>query len=165
AAVFAGALSLWNELEDLSKNEPQFNLSEAYSGVDEGMRQAMRVAISFETWACSHVDFAEFSDVWPYALEDKFGAAVLKILPPGGLHNFDETDCLRVALGLRLPVKLDGKLPVPIDVCAANPISGSGYKQFRIQTVGDLVEDDQTVPFTAVDEPFDAEFSEPYFGI
>ena len=77
----------------------------------------------------------EFSDVWPYALEDKFGSAALELLSPGALRDFDETDCLRVALRLRLPVKLDDHLPVPIDVCAPNPSSSSDYKQFRIQTV------------------------------
>src|SRR5690349_17576899 len=68
-AMFAAALSLWNELDDAGKKNPQFNLSHAYSGVDEAMRQVMRVATLFETWACAHVAFEEMSDVWPYVLE------------------------------------------------------------------------------------------------
>src|SRR4051812_40747738 len=59
AAVFAAAMSLWKELQNVSKKDPQFNLSDAYSGVDEAMRQVMRVATIFETWACSHVAFEE----------------------------------------------------------------------------------------------------------
>jgi hypothetical protein len=165
AAVFAAAMSLWKELQNVSKKDPQFNLSDAYSGVDEAMRQVMRVATMFETWACIHIAFEEISDVWPYALESKFGAAVLKILLPGSLREFDETDCLRVALGLRFPVSLDNKLPIPIDVSVSNPVPGSEYKQFRIQTVRSLVEDDEIVPFTVVDDPLDGEFGQPYFGI
>jgi hypothetical protein len=165
AAVFAAAMSLWKELEDVGKKDPQFNLSDAYSGVDEAMRQTMRVANLFEQWACSHIAFEEMSDVWPYALEDTFGPAVLRGLLPGALIEFDETDCLRVALGLRFPVSLDNKLPIPIDVSVSNPVPGSEYKGFRIQTVRSLIEDDEIVPFTVVDEPFDPEFGHPYFGI
>jgi hypothetical protein len=165
AAVFAAAMSLWKELEDVGKKDPQFNLSDAYSGVDEAMRQTMRVANLFEQWACSHIAFEEMSDVWPYALESKFGAAVLNHLRPGALREFDEMDCLRVAIALQFPVKIDDKLPVPIDISASNPISGSHYKEFRIQTVRSLIEEEGIVPFTVVDEPFDGEFGPPYFGI
>ncbi len=105
------------------------------------------------------------NDVWPYLLEDKFGETCLAIFSPGNLAQFDDSDCLRVAMSMRLPVILDDKLPVPIDVTALNPASGSPFRKFRIQTVRDSIEDGDTKPYSVDDEPFDEEFGRPYFGL
>src|SRR5437773_7023901 len=51
------------------------------------------------------------------------------------------------------------------DVCAPNPITRAAFREFRIQTVRTSAEDDAISQFTRSDEPFDAEFGRPYFGI
>jgi hypothetical protein len=165
AAVFASALSLWQACRKHAADTAKLNPSECYNGMDQFMRELMRVGDQFEAWACSHVDFKELDDVWPYLLEDKFGETCLAVLSPGALARFDDSDCLRVAIRLRLPVILDDKLPVPIDLSAHNPVSGPGFRAFRIQTVRDSVEDGDPTPYTADDEPFDEEFGHPYFGL
>jgi hypothetical protein len=165
AAVFGCALSLWRECHKYAEARPSLNLSECLNGIDELMRQVMRVGNQFEQWACLHISFDEVNDVWPYLLEDKFGVACLEIFNPDALTQFDEMDCLRVALHLNLPVMLDDKLPVPIDVRASNPISSSAFREFRIQTVRTCGEDNAIAPFTVCDEPFDEEFGPPYFAI
>ena len=95
------------------------------------------VGTRFETWACSHVAFEEIDDVWPYFLEDGFGGACLKVMSADAFASFDDSDCLRVALELQLPIKADGSLPLPISVSAPNPVSESAFSEFRIQTVRD----------------------------
>jgi hypothetical protein len=165
AAVFSCALSLWQASQNRVSNDAKLNLSECYHGMDQFMRELMRIANLFETWACEHLDFKELNDVWPYLMEDKFGNTCMGILQPTMLMHFDETDCLRVALHLRLPVILDGKLPVPFDLILPNPSINAGFREFRIQTIRDSVEYGQPVPFVADDEPFDEEFGIPYFGI
>ncbi len=164
AAVFASALSLWKACQKQA-DEQKLNLSECYNGIDEFMREVMRVGNQFESWACLHVDFDETNDVWPYLLEDKFGDAFLALLPPSALAQFNETDCLSVALHLRLPVMLDDKLPIPVDVSAPNPNTGTGFREFRIQTVRNSLDDGDVVPFVADDDPLDEEFGERYFGL
>ena len=59
----------------------------------------------------------------------------------------------------------DDKLPIPVDVIAPNPIAGIGFREFRIQTVRNSLEDGGVVPFVADDEPFDEQFGERYFGL
>jgi hypothetical protein len=81
------------------------------------------------------------------------------------LNEFDEKDCLRIAMRLRIPVKFDAKLPIPVDVLAPNPIANSGFRLFRIQTVRHSVEDGDVHPYTIDDEPFDSDFGSPYFGL
>lgn len=165
AAVFSCALSLWQEVQQCAKSDQTLNLSDCYNGMDQFMRELMRIANDFETWACRHLNFNELNDVWPYLLEDKFGSACLEILKPGALMHFEDKDCLRVALRLRLPVVIDGKLPVPFDLIVPNPVANSGFREFRIQTVRNLLEDGNIVPFVADDDPFDEEFDAPYFGV
>jgi hypothetical protein len=104
AAEFAAALSLWRACESLEETS-LINLSECYDGVDQLMREVMRIAHLFERWASAHVEFAELSKVWPYLLEDQFGTACLQLLPVEALHQFSEADCLRTALQLKLPLK------------------------------------------------------------
>jgi len=165
AAVFACALSMHIACLQRAKAAPRLNLSESYSGMDGFLRELMRVATLFETWSCKHVAFEELNDVWPYLMEDKFGEACMAIIEPTDLAGFNHADCLRVALHLRLPVRLDDKLPIPIDVRAPNPVSGSEFREFRIQTVRNDLEDGEVIPFTSDDDPTDEEFGSLYFGL
>ena len=164
AAVFACAISLWEAAHTRAASE-RLNLSELYNGIDELMREVIRVGSVFESWACDHVAFDALNDVWPYVLKDRFGGACLDIMMQGKLDAFDELDCLRVALRLGFPVKLDEKLPVPIDISAVNPIAGAAFQQFRIQTVRNEIDDGNAAQFTADDEPFDEEYDPPYFAL
>ncbi len=165
AAVFACALSLREACLKSTEANPQLNLSESYNGMDEFMREMLRVANLFEAWACEHVAFEQASEVWPYLMEDKFGDACLAFMLPSTMAEFDDTDCLRVALRLRLPIKADDKLRVPVDVRAPNPIAGSEFREFRIQTVRDELDEGDVAPFTTDDDPFDEEFGPPYFAL
>ena len=112
-----------------------------------------------------HVDFEMLDDVWPYLLESGFGKACLETATPTALTAFDDKDCLHVALKLNLPIKLDDKLPIPVNVKAPNPAHESVFKEFRIQTVRDSIETEFTEPFTQADDPFDPDFYAPYFGL
>jgi hypothetical protein len=165
AAVFAAALSLWQVCHKQAAADKNLNFSESYNGFDQFMREIMRVATLFETWACQHVDFNEFAEVWPYFLEDRFGERCLSAILPTGLASFDESDCLRVAMRMRLPIRHDGQLPLPVDLTGPNPIADSPFKKFRIQTVRNHVEDEDASPYTPDDEPFDENYWEPYFSI
>lgn len=165
AAVFAAALSLWQACHGAAQKDSALNLGEVFSGIDQLMREVMRIADLFERWACLHIVFENLEDVWSYRLEKDFGEACLKFLRPAGLVAFDETDCLRLALELRLPIKLDEELRVPIDLHAANQYPDSEFRQFRIQTVRDHREDGDVHPFCIGDEPFDDEFTAPYFAL
>jgi len=133
--------------------------------MDQFMREVMRVAAQFEAWACSHVDFDQLTDVWPYLLEDKFGDTCLATILPDALAAFDDSDCLRVAMRLGLPIILDETVPVPIDLRASNPVPGSTFREFRIQTVRNSTDGEDAVPYVPDDESFDEEFGPPYFGL
>ena len=165
AAVFACALSLREACLKSADANPQLNLSESYNGMDEFMRELMRIANLFEAWACAHVAFDELGEVWPYVVEDRFGEACLESILPSALAAFDDSDCLRVALRLRLPIHADEKLRLPVDVRAPNPIGGSDFREFRIQTVRDHLDDGRVTPFTTDDDPFDEDFGPPYFAL
>lgn len=103
AAVFACAVSLWEACHARAAAQ-RLNLSEAYNGIDELMREIMRVANDFETWACAHVKFDQLDDVWPYLLQDRFGVACVDTVMPTELKSFSDRDFFRVALRLRLTV-------------------------------------------------------------
>jgi len=165
AAVFGGALSLWNEFKIPSKANERANPADSYNGSDEFMRVVMGVATRFGEWASLHIAFDELNSFWPYLLEDKFGAACMRVISAKGLEKFDDRDCLRVALLLRIPVRLSDGLPVPVDVTAANPSSNSPFTAFRIQTVREAHEDFIYEPFTSADDPFDDNFKPPQFAL
>ena len=165
AAVFACAVSLWEACDKAAGDDPELNLSDAYSGIDQLMREVMRIGEMFERWACRYVVFELLSDVWPYFLEDRFGGACLGLRESDWLAGFNEDDCLRVAYQLRLPMRADGTLCLPVDVRAANPVSDSAFKEFRIQTVRENPADTEIVPFTEEDDPFDEELGAPYFRL
>ncbi len=165
AAVFGCALSLWHECKKPTGAGGRLNLSECYNGGDEFMRVVMRTATQFETWASLHIAFDELNDVWPYLMEDKFGAACVGVMGAENLTRFEDEDCLRVALLLRLPVKVSTGLPVPLDFTAVNPVPGSSFGAFRIQTVRSVAEGDICEPFTLADDPFDEQFCPPHFAL
>lgn len=165
AAAFGAAISLWRVCHEAAARDPHLNLSDCYNGIDQFMREVMRIGNSFEEWACRHIAFEEQSEVWPYLLEDNFGAACLAVILPGGLAQFDDSYCLRVALRLRLPIRAHTSLRLPIDVAAQNPVAGSVFRAFRIQTVRDALEEGLTEPFTVDDNPSNEGMGEPYYSL
>jgi hypothetical protein len=164
AALLGAAVSLKKTCEDIAGKE-RINLSECYNGGDEFMRQVMRVASLFETWCSEYLDFNQFSDVWPYLLEDKFGDAFLKVSFPTCLTEFDSVGCLRVAMVLRLPVRVIEGLPVPVNLTAANPLALSPFRHFQIRTVRRHNQDNDISQYTPSDEPDDDEFGAVFFGL
>ena len=134
--------------------------------MDSFMREVMRVGEIFENWACRHVAFGKLTDVWPYWLGDRFGGACLETMDADLLGNFDSDDCLCVALELRLPIWVDGSLPLPVCVEATNPSTEAEFQRLRIQTVRQELDDHRdTVPFTEDDDPFDENYGEPFFCV
>lgn len=164
AAILGAALSLKKTCEDTVAKE-RINLSECYHGGDEFMRQVMRVATLFETWCCEYVDFSQFSEVWPYLLEDMFGDAFLKVSYPTCLTEFGSMACLRVAMQLALPVKVVEGLPVPVNLTAANPSSASPFRHFQIRSVRRHNEESDIFQYTPSDEPDDEDFGLVFFGL
>src|SRR5688572_21668190 len=57
AAVFAAATSIWDVCHKRAGDDPALNLSDAYNGMDQLMREVMRIGETFEKWACLHVEF------------------------------------------------------------------------------------------------------------
>ncbi len=165
AAVFAAALSVWKAVHEHASRRAGFNLSEAYNGMDEFMRVAMRIGHRFEEWSCLHVVFEESTDVWPCLLEERFGAACRATMEADSLASFTDADCLRVAWRLGLPLRADGRLPVPVCVTAQNPVVGSGFHAFRIQTFRNPINDEGVEAFTASDDVCGEEFGPPEFGL
>jgi hypothetical protein len=165
AAVFACALSLHAACMELDRTDPGLNLSECYQGIDQFMREVMRVANLFEDWACAHVAFEKLSDVWPYLLEDRFGSACLVAVMPGFLMEFGTDDCFRVASCLRLPMWINGRLALPFLLDVVNPVSGSTFEHYRIQTVRNELDGDKVMPFVVGDEVEDENFGPLYFVI
>jgi hypothetical protein len=129
------------------------------------MRESMLIANQFEAWSCLHINFKELEDVWSYLLQDKFGDTCLAAIPLTELASFDESDCLRVALGMKLPVIFDDQLSIPVDITALNPVAGSPFKRYRIQTVRDAIEIEDSSPYVMGDDPFDSDFESPYFSL
>ena len=92
AAIFAGALSLWNAVR-AAHDQMEMTLSDAYNGADECMRQVMRVATLFEEWACRHVAFDELDEMWAYLLDSRLGEACIDSMTVSSLTEFDEAEC------------------------------------------------------------------------
>jgi hypothetical protein len=166
AAVFACAMSLHDACVEYAGTHPSVNISASYNGRDEFLRQMMRVGNLFETWACGHVVFENLEDVWPYFLQDRFGDACIEVMDAGSFGQFDADDCLRVALKLWLPIRVDGLLPLPVCVESPNPLMKAEFQTLRIQTVRqELDENGGMVPFTEDDDPFDENYEAPIYGI
>ena len=167
AAIFAIAQSLWQASQKQATRDPKLNLSAPYNGMDQFMRELMRIANLFESWACQHLNFPELGEPWPYLLQDRFGEACFKFKTVAELAVFAESDCLRAALRLRLPVKRDQGLPVPVDLRADLPSRDGvpGFCAFRIQTIRDELPGPHCAPFTWDDDPYDPDFGPPFFGL
>lgn len=165
AAVFACALSLWKACEEEAGKNAALNLSDAYQGVDQLMREVMRIATLFETWACEHVEFEEITDVWPYLLEDAFGKACLGFCDVCSLQDFDRTECLSVAMGLGLPIRYAEELGLPLNIAAPNTVRGSPFAQFRIQTVRKRLGEREVEVFTFDDDPQDENYEVPFLAL
>lgn len=164
AAVFAAALSLWEASKQRSKDQ-RVNLSDAYHGMDQFMREIMRVAELFEGWACRHIAFERSGEVWPYLLGERFGETCVEYVTVDSFDDFDEADCLRVAMRMRLPIKLDTGLLVPLDVATENSMPNSTFRAFRIRTVRLMTEDDEVTGFGMDDDPDDVRFGPPFCGL
>jgi hypothetical protein len=165
AAVFAAAFSLWNTCREVERLDPELALGDHYNGLDQLMREIMSVANRFEIWACSHIVFEETDECWPFLLQHRFGEACLAVASPKSLADFGERDALRVAVCLGLPVRIRDGLRMPVDVTSRNPVSGSAFREWRIQTVRDLLDDEDTEPYVAGHDPFDPEYGVPYFAL
>ncbi|MGC4013128.1 MAG: hypothetical protein QM755_01225 [Luteolibacter sp.] len=166
AAVFGAASSLWDACQAEEERNPQINLSDAYNGRDELMREVMRIGLLFEEWACIHVAFDEAEQVWPYHLKDSFGAACLKRYGPESMAQFFGNDCLLVAMELKLPVFVSDGLSIPVDVRVANPSPHSEFRAYRIQSMRREVDEDREVTaFRSGDDPEDEGYEDPFFSL
>ena len=161
AAVLGVAVSLWQTCQ----RDPRPDLSVCYGDGIQWMREVMRVATLFERWATHHVCFDEFDECWPYFLEDCFGDACVDLIGADGLARFEEADCLRVALRLRLPIACSDGLTVPLVLEAENPVAGSAFCRIRIQTMRCTSAEDGAVPMTADDDPSDEACGLPFFAL
>jgi hypothetical protein len=165
AAIFAGALSLWNACWQAVDHEPELNLSQAYHGGDEFMRQLMRVASLFESWCVDRIDFECLDDVWPYLLEDRLGDACLEVMGPECFASFDETDCLRVALHLRLPVKVVEGLAVPVNLTEENTNPASSFRHLQIRTMRLFEPGGDIQQYGIGDDPEDSDYGPIIYGL
>lgn len=165
AGVFAAAHSLWVAIFEETDHPRKTNLSEAYGGIDQLMREVMRVSTLFETWSCRHIAFEETSEVWPYFIADRFGAAWLSVADAYSLGDFNKDDCLRVAWEMCLPIRQVAGIVLPVDVRATNPNPLSPFFELRIQTTRAPVDGGDVQPFTACDELFDEEFVSPAYSL
>nr|MDP0502391.1 hypothetical protein [Verrucomicrobiota bacterium JB025] len=145
--------------------DPDLDLNECYQGMDQFMREVMRVASMFEEWACKYVAFEELDGVWPYLLEERFGEECIEVVNPDLLMRFDWYDCFRVAMRMRLPMWVDGRYPHPLLLEVENPVSNSGFEMFRIQAVRNAKGSDEAVPFVFGDEADDESFCAPRFVV
>lgn len=164
AAVFACAVSLRDACEAQAA-ACGINISDTFHGGDQFWREVMRIGTLFETWACENVAFEMLEDVWPYRLEAEFGGACLQRFEVGGLTRFDATDCPVVAMTMHLPLWYRDGRHLPLDVSAPNPVAGSPFVQWRIQTVRLHVEDDESVPMVYGDDPHDTDFEPPVVAL
>jgi hypothetical protein len=119
----------------------------------------------------SHAELVTICDQFPQASRGGISSVGLHRTwrIDGSEHPAQQTsrgdDCLRVAMSLRLPVISDGKLPVPIDMIALNPVVGAAFTKFRIQTMRNTLEDNEPTPFVAGDDPFDENFGNFFFSL
>ena len=164
AALFCCAVSLRDAAME-STGGRESNLGEEYNGWDEFLRQVMAVATRFETWATDHVAFEALGEVWPYFMEDRFGAACVEVVDLWHLAEFGDEDCVRVAQHLGLPLILDESLHIPLDVRAPNPVEGSAFHEFCIRAIRYHLEDEDPMPLAAGGDPWDPEWTNPVFAI
>lgn len=135
AAIFGAAMSIFEEGRKLAKSNGN-DLSDAYSGHDEFMRQCMRVASEFEAWACKHVDFDALGEVWPYFMHDSFGRAALDAIGSEcRLSEANGTEWPLIAGMLKLPLRQDRRGWIPYTV---RPYSNGNFCE-ELKTIQRLV--------------------------
>lgn len=178
AAILGIAISLRDAGEAAAKLG-DIDISDTFNGYDQFYRELMRIAEMFEGWACKHVAFDEVEDWWPYQLEQHFGVACLKRVEVADLASFDEEDCPVIAMTLKLPLFYSDEpglqavafrqhppSRLPLDLTAANPVKGSEWKHWRIQTTRSLLNDRDNVEVMAYgDDPFDTEYTTPSISL
>ena len=147
AAIFAASKSLWETCHEAASSS-ETNLSELFNGVDELMRECLRIATTFEEWACSHVCFEEITEVWPYFLEEQFGSVCLEHIPLEHLASFRRDDSFSVSLKLKIPLLHTKVMVLPLNIEVQNPNLDSEFKAIKIQTVHRLIESNSIEPFT-----------------
>ncbi len=160
AAIFCCAVSLRDAATEQSRASC-LSLSDVYSGMDGFLREIMRVATVFETWATQHVAFDHLVEVWPYFMEDRFGDACVDVADIWALASFNEMDCLFIAQHLQLPLYYGDVLIIPLEVSARNTLNGSDFVEFSIQTVRLHRTDGEVEPFIRGDNPWDEDYELP----
>ncbi|MFO1439643.1 MAG: hypothetical protein U1F81_15080 [Verrucomicrobiaceae bacterium] len=156
AAVFACAVSLRDACEEVA-GQQSLNLSEVFNGIDEFWRVMMRVGNRFEAWACENVAFDSLTEVWPYLLMERFGAACLDWMPLEDLEAFDDPDGVSVAMKMNVPLVYREGFGLPLDLMVPNPVAGSAFVHWRIQTVRWDAVVESMVPVRYGDDPHDAD--------
>ncbi|MFM2168274.1 MAG: hypothetical protein RIS79_2645 [Verrucomicrobiota bacterium] len=156
AAVFACAASLREACEEVA-GQQSINLSEVFNGIDQFWRVMMRVGDLFEAWACENVAFDSLTEVWPYLLMERFGAACLAWMPLESLDGFDEEDGVPVAMKMNVPLIYREGVGLPLDLMVPNPVAGSPFVLWRIQTVRWDAHEESMVPVQYGDDPHEAD--------
>ncbi len=165
AGVFAVAHSLWETVFDGADRSEKTALSDFYQGLDQLMREVLRIGTLFEGWACRHVAFDVLDEVWPYFIADNFGPAWLHVSDAYSLTGFDRRDCLRVAWQLGLPIWMNEEFVLPVTVDVGNPNANTAFVGFRIQTTRTQKNGSRTTPFTVSDELFDESYFIPSYSL
>lgn len=111
--ILAGGVSLIDEGRSLM-DDPLYNLSEMFDGYPEFIRACEYISECFVIWASQNVEWENMEDSWLLLLQDRLGAAVVRILPveewqeecrPGCRdYVFGPAHCAKVARYLKLPV-------------------------------------------------------------
>jgi hypothetical protein len=158
AGVFAAAHSLWTAIFESSDRPEKASLSHCYQGLDQLMRDVLRVGLLFETWSCRHIAFDEVDEVWPYFVADNLGTTWLRIFDAYSLGDVNERDCLHAAWHLRLPIRMSEEFVLPVTVDVGNPNADTAFVGFRIQTTRTLKNGSRMMPFTVSDELFDESY-------
>lgn len=165
AAVFAGALSIWEACSKREVQDPRADLSEIFNGIDELMRVAMKAATLFEDWACQHVEFDRLLDCWPYKLQLEMGEACLSFLSLDQLPGFNDEHALRLAIKLQLPLAPSARKLIPLRIHATNPIPQARFQTVYIQTVREAKDGSGIYPFTEEDDLADPCFGSLFYGV
>lgn len=153
----AGVLGAAMSLVELIENDAVLlrEMVDHYAGFDGVMRAVMDTAERFEGWSLERIDFAALDHVWPYLLREKFGSACAECPGLRELLDFSAADCLRVAMGLRLPLRYrDGeRMPLDLRLPHPAPSGGAGFIHFQVQTMRLLLREAEMVAYVCGDDP------------
>jgi hypothetical protein len=164
AAVFACAVSLREACEAMADKE-QANLSALFNGIDEFWRVMMRIGTLFEAWAYENVAFEAMTDVWPYLLMDRFGEACLASVPLEAMADLGSDALPVVAMAMEVPLIYREGCNLPLDLEAPNPVAGSFFVRWRIQTVRGRREEAEMEPMWYGEDPHDPEYEPPVVAL